>query len=110
MDYNYIINMNIPYPLLLEIYDYILMVNKRKLIKSYNEEYLDVVLKQDIVTRYKLWLFEGKPILLYILWRCSEQTVVQLINTFEELGQPQYISEFGDAAIKLMINYKMEFA
>src|SRR5690349_20143575 len=74
---------DLPYILLIEIYDLLSMTNKKKLIKSYNEECINEVLKEDMVKRYKLWILKKKPILVM----SNPSDMIQLIDTFEELGQ-----------------------
>jgi len=88
--------MSISYPILLEIYDFLLMSNKKKLIKSYNEEYIDVILKEDLKKRYKLWITQNKPTLnIYNYYYREESKIIEMIDTFEELCQPQQITNFN---------------
>src|SRR5271156_6447255 len=92
--------MDISYPLLIDIYDYLLMSHRHKLIKSCNKEYLDVILKEDLVKRYQLWMSEGRFILIdYIKSDVNESKIIQLIDTFEELCQVQYMNEFGSTVL-----------
>jgi len=92
--------MSISYPILLEIYDFLLMSNKKKLIKSYNEEYIDVILKEDLKKRYKLWITQNKPTLnIYNYYYREESKIIEMIDTFEELCQPQQITNFNVTAL-----------
>src|SRR5690349_20587093 len=92
--------MDILHPLLMEIYDWLLMINKHKLIMSYNEEHLNEVLKYDIKKRYKSWLIEDHPILLPCMSiKIDENKMIQLIDQYELLCQPQCVSSYGNTAL-----------
>ena len=77
--------MNISHPILLEIYDMQLMSIKKRLIKSYNVEYLNVILNEDIIKRYKLWIKNDKPTfmthsVMKLYYMKDEQKIIQLIQ------------------------------
>ena len=73
------------YTLLVDIYDSLLMDDRRKLIMSDNE-LLNEILKYDIQKRYRIWLSDNCPLLD---WRNYDNTIIQLINRYELLGQPR---------------------
>ena len=92
------------HPLLMEIYEQLLMKDKQKLIMGYNEEHLNWILKEDIVVRYKLWLRDGNPILIDE----KKDNWIKLIDKYEELCQPQQITQYGYTTLMWACDYKLE--
>src|SRR5690348_15755379 len=87
--------MNLNYPLLVDIYETLLMVSKQKFVKSYNQYSLNVILQEDVKQRYRLWLLSGSPILVHQ----ELSKWIWIMNTFEELNQPQEVNQYGDTAL-----------
>ena len=89
------------YPSLIEIYDYLLITNKKKLIKSSNQEYLNDILKEDLIKRYQFWLLNHCPTLRNILFVIYNDRsyfddshivrgILYIIDTYEELCLSKY--------------------
>ena len=89
--------MDITHTLLMEIYNMLLMRDKKKMLKGYNRDYLNEILKEDIIERYKLWIREGNPILI----EQGTKDWIKLMDTFDELCQPQQINQYGYTALTI---------
>src|SRR5690349_7617236 len=95
------------YPLLVEIYDYLLMTNKHKLIMSYNEESLNNILKYDIEKRYKSWKVNKPTLIYFIRHTAKEEYIIHLINTYELLCHPPQIKKHENALYNACL-YKLD--
>lgn len=93
--------MDVSFPILMDIYDYLLMIKRKKLIMSFNEEYLDRELKYDIIKRYKLWLSNKSPILVDNL-RLPSNDLINMLNTYEKLCCPNRINKDGDTDLMIV--------
>src|SRR5690349_10528971 len=92
------ITSNMSTEILAGVYDYLLMTDKQKFVKSHNCNIINNILRNDIIKRYKLWLSDGKPKLLHMVCMYPDKQL-QLIDDYELLLQPQYIGVCGDTAL-----------
>ena len=84
------------YILLTEIYEYLLINDKKKLIKCYNQYYLNEFLKEDLIKRYEKWIYYGKPTITskfqiinekypFFNRNITSNELILIINNYEEL-------------------------
>lgn len=101
--------MELSHTIIMEIYDTLLMSNKKKLINSYNIDYLNYILQEDIDNRYKSWITNGLPILYNLIsGHMSTKKIIQVINEYEELCMPEHCDHNGDTALIIACYHELE--
>lgn len=110
--------MELHYTLLMEIYSMLLMSSKKKLIKSYNINYLNEILKKDISDRYNSWISNNSPTIIDQIEMYDDDhktkedinifyiKLIMMINTYEELCAPERINNGKTALIVMCGFYK----